>query len=299
MLEPATDQDFSDEELEALGEEKEETQSVPPAEEPPAEEPKEEGEGEPSETPAEEPPAEDKTFTQAQVEELMKDRVSRVQREIQEENQQLKERLESLEKGKVEQPQEAVSAETQDLGVLFNDPRWSGWTLESLQEQGYTDHYYKALGRIGAIEQFDILSEQSRAVTEEQRRSQEYDQQIADLNKDYPEYFDPVTSKPNESFKELYEWGAENGVYNLVAAHKLKNLDALIEKAKKDALTEQITEAGKDGQPKRMSHGEGLEKASKPLSQMSDEELQQAYLDADTAEYETALEKEQERRGLL
>ena len=49
--------------------------------------------------------------------------------------------------------------------------------LEHLQEQGYDDHYHKALGRIGAIEQFDILSEQNRAQTEEQRRSQEYDEQ--------------------------------------------------------------------------------------------------------------------------
>jgi len=304
MPEPIIEEEFTKEELEALGEEEKPSEGEPPetpAEEPPETKPEEEPPPPPEEKPEgeEEPPPEgekEKVYTQEQVESFVQDRLTRHQKELQETNQQLQERIGTLEK-KTE-TSAPLSVESQDLGRILGDDQWTGWSLNKLKEEGHDDHYYMALGRLGAKQQAEIEFSKREEDRKQEDRDNALKRELQELQKLDASYFDPVTNKPNEKFKELYEWGAENGVYNLLNAHKLKNAEsdkAAIEKAAVDKYIKEVT-----ANPSLQRAADTVSTTpTKSKSSMNDTELMEAYDNAVTNEEETEIEKEMEKRGLM
>ena len=319
--EPIEDAEPTPEQIaEALGETEETPTETPDVEEG---EPGKEGEekaetGEPSEPPevvpekkdeAEVKPPEGETkegdkatevYTKEQIDSLMKDRLTRFHRELQDENRQLQERLQSLEKP--QQPEAASPIEQRDLGEVLQDEKWRGWSIQSLRDGGHSEQLGYALGRIGAKDETERMFKVQNAAQEERQRQQSFDTEISELKKVDATYFNEDGSvKGNRNFEELYTWGANNGVYNLVAAHKLKNLEAVIEKAKKDAVNDYVKEATRDPSLKRASTTESFAK-TQSIDGMDDEALQKAYLDAFESrnpERYKAIEKKLEERGIM
>ncbi len=288
------------------------TPSETPAEEKPAAEKADTGE--PSKTPPEVPPEKKdetvakppegekpvteqavKTFTSEQVQEIIKERLERFGKKHEETIQQLTERLQTLEKGP---SQSTVSIEERDLGELLHDPQWKGWNLESLKAQGYEAQHSFALGRIKERADAEQAAQTRTAAEEERQRQTAFDTEIDELRKMDTSYFNPDgTVKGSAKFEELYTWGAKNGVYNLVAAHTLKNFNAVMEKAKKDAVDAHIKEVTKDSSLKRASTTESAT-TSTSIEGMDDTALQNAFLSA-SGDRRQEVRKALVSRGLL
>jgi len=236
-----------------------------------------------------EPPAQ---FTQEQVEAMIQDRLTRNQRELQESNQQLQERLAALEKDST-----STQSEAQDLGTLFGDPKWAGWTLEALKEQGHEEHYHLALGRLGALQESTKWKSEQENRRQQEAMEKAFQEDMNAIKEVEPTYFDAVTGKPNETFKVLTDWAEKNQVFNLSLAHKLKNFDALIANAGKAAVTQYIEQASKSSLQRISEQKDAV--STKSISSMDDKALTESYVSARDAEQETAIEKEMEKRGLL
>ena len=292
---PTETPDVEEGEPENEGEEKAETGE--PSEPPDVPEKKDEGlplpEGE------KETPEETKVYTKEEVDRIGYE-FRQFKKTLQDENRQLQERLQSLERP--QQPAAASPIEQRDLGDVLQDEKWRGWTIESLRDGGHSEQLGYALGRIGAKDETERMFQIQNAAQEERQRQQSFDTELSELKKVDPVYFNEDGSvKGNAKFGELYTWGANNGVYNLVAAHKLKNLEAVISKAKKDAVNDYVKEVTKDPSLKRASTTESSA-TTQSIDGMDDEALQKAYLEAfegRNPERYKAIEKKLEERGIM
>lgn len=309
------DDDFTPEELEALGE----TETPPEDSEPPAEdEPEEESEeaGEPSEPPEEpekkdetedvpdesQEPESPRTFTQDDVERIIQDRLSRHQRELQERIQQLEER-------QPQQPppqQQEVPIERKDLGEVFQDPAWRGWSLEALEkhaeESGDYRYLNQAHGRLGAVIQTRAVmaeQEQRRKSEEENRkREEEFERGVEQLRTIDPEAFMPDGKPKEEILQAILQHGEKRGIYDVVAAYRDMHFDTLVKKAVDKALAEYVQKATSDTSPRRMVDKETV--ATGDFSGMDDQRLLTLYTDGGlTLEQEAKVEKILEQRGVM
>uniref|UniRef100_A0A6M3K755 Capsid assembly protein n=1 Tax=viral metagenome TaxID=1070528 RepID=A0A6M3K755_9ZZZZ len=305
VIEEVQDSEYTAEELEALGE----TPETPAGEgdkevgdktAEPSEAADKETKDETKETQGEtETPAE-KLIPQSQVESMMQERLTRHDRELQQRNQQLEERIKALEvPAQPAGPGGApLPVEKQDLGQLMNDPSWAGWTMEKLKEGGYEDHYHDVRAALIARTQFETWRSQETQRQQETEKTKAFDQEIQTFKTAEPTYFDEV-GRPNEKFKELYEWGATNGVYNLQSAFKLKNMESILEKTKKDAVSEYIKTANSGDSVPRAKGGEGGPNLDGDVGGMTDEQLQEAYVNCTDPKRETMIEEKMQLRGLM
>lgn len=296
---PATDEDQEltpEQEAEILGEDY--TQPDTPADES-ADKETPQDTAKPDETVLKQEESETETpttqFTQDQVETMIQDRLTRHQRELQTTNQQLQERLEALEKSR-KQEVEPGSIELQDLGKVLNDPKWNGWTLTELKNQGHDEHYHLALGRIGALEESRRWKAEQETLQQQQAQEAAFQSDLNALKEIEPTYFNP-DGKPNDTFKGLFEWAEKNQVFNLSLAHKMKNFDTMLEKAKKDAVAAYIEQASKGSLQRGSEHEDTVR--TKDIGSMDDKALSEAYINSRSPDQENAIEKEMERRGLL
>lgn len=261
---------------------------VPPTQETPPAVP--EGETKPTEpTPA-------KAFSQDEVEKMIQERISRVAKETYDQNQKLQEELASL-RQQQQSPPAGRDPNSRDLGDWFQDPRWAGWTLSKLREE-QPEYYNVALGRIGAMEQVRLTIDAQQKAQEEKARNEAYDKEITGLRTSNPEYFDPYTGRPNEKFRQLYEWGAQNGVYNLANAHLLMNKQTWEQSLKKQAVDEYLKQVSQGGGPMRAAIKDGST-VSKDIGSMNDVEIQEAYMRASNPQTMAGIEAELAKRGLL
>jgi hypothetical protein len=265
--------------------------------------------GEPEETPPEKeetsetkepsgdevtkPPEGEKTFTQSQLEDIVKERLARKERQLEEKYSQLK-----REEPTPSLAREEVPLEKQDLGVLFNDPQWSGHTLESLEESD-PRYFNIAWGRIGTMQQLEKEREREKATQETAQWEEESARQIAEFRETNPEYFeDEGKGKGNDKFGDLVEWGAEHKIYNLAVAYREKNLDAFIEKIGKEAVAEHIKNAKKNTGLKRARITEDSAATENDIADMSDEQLEAAFVDSQRTD-RAEVRKELVKRGRL
>lgn len=243
------------------------------------------------------------TYTKDQIDSIIKDRLGRFQKDLQTENQQLRDEIETLKKSGEPEPTITVPEE-QDIGKLLNDPMYNGYTLEDLKDSddpNFNAHYLQAYGRIHEKLRLDRITEENQEKEAEKQRAQAVEGQLAELKKLDPKYFDPNTGKGNDEYLKLVDFAEEKGIYNLPIAHVIMNLDTYVEAEKKKAIDDYIKEVTKNGGGIQRASTTSSEETvvDKAPSAMNDEELQNAYLNAKTPEEEANLTKIMEKRGLL
>jgi len=223
---------------------------------------------EPTVTPSEQ------IFKQADVERIVQERVANLSRE----NQQLKERLETpAPRPQPQQPTQPTDPADLDLGKVFRDPEWNGWSLRKLKEQGYDEQFQTAVARLEAVKQFNILRQDENKQRQEQFYQDKVSQETEEVRKIAPDMFDAATGKPNQKFIELTDWAANNGIFNAPLAFKLRNMDALIAQAKKDAVTEYLNGLNKPV-VRRAGDGGTTPVVTTNLKSLDDTALQQAFI---------------------
>jgi len=304
--------DVSEEELEEGEEELEDSEDAPATEQ----EPDEEEEPLPSpddsdkvdetlvEPPEGEIETETETFTKDQVEGMVQDRMTRFNRDLQETNSQLEERLKALETQRVDAPVTGpVATEDQDLGILLGDPSLKGWSLNTLKSEGYEEAYYANLGRVeGRMEARRELQEHEEKRQEEERLRKSEEAFSSDLNslKEIDtSYFNDDGTENQTKIAELMQYGKEHGIYNLTAAHWDRNKDAVLKKTREDAIAEYVKKATSTNGVTRMTEKETTV-SSGDFTSMDDDALENLYVsDTLSPEQDEVVSKILESRGLL
>jgi len=267
-------------------------------------------------------PAEDggKTFTQEDVDRIVKERLSRDST-----SQRMTSIEDSLAKiveqisGKVNTGQQELGPTNvpdaqsdpemiQDVGKFLGDPRYNGWSMARLKSEA-PEHYNAAYGRI--INKMDIDRwlnqgvEQARTAKEDEEYDNFIQDQLAEVKKLAPDYFNE-SGKYNEKFKtEVVEWGASQGILNPLVAFRMKNAKHFLTDEQLNELLDKAREEGKNGIIKKAQENEPIQKGSnkgnseksQSFSDMSDEQVQNMYANGGSRSKEARTELI--RRGIL